>query len=142
MLELTDLSKLGDKRVYELSGGERQRTWLALALAQEPKILLLDEPTTYLDIGYQLELLELVRELNNRLRITVLMVLHDLNQAAKYSDRLIVLKNKSIVAHGTPEAVLTPKLLSEVYGVNADIISLENGDRVVIPITSNRRKSS
>lgn len=142
MLSLTDLTRLGDKKVYELSGGERQRAWLAVALAQEPKLLLLDEPTTYLDIGYQLELLELVRELNYRLKITVLMVLHDLNQAAKYSDRLIVLKNKSIIAHGAPEKVLTPELLSEVYGVNADIVTLENGDRVVIPIMSNRRKSS
>lgn len=140
MLMLADLSKLGDKKVYELSGGERQRAWLAVALAQEPKVLLLDEPTTYLDIGYQLELLELIRELNHRLRITVIMVLHDLNQAAKYSDRLLVIKNKSIVAHGTPEKVLTPGLLSEVYGVSADIIRLENGDRVVIPMMSNRRK--
>jgi len=109
------------KKLNCLSGGERQRVWLAVALAQEPKVLLLDEPTTYLDISYQLELLELVRKLNKKLKLTVIMVLHDLNQAAKYSHRIIVLKEGQIFANGSPSKVLTKELLREVYNVEAKI---------------------
>ncbi len=109
------------KKLNCLSGGERQRVWLAVALAQEPKVLLLDEPTTYLDISYQLELLELVRKLNKKLKLTVIMVLHDLNQAAKYSNRIIVLKEGQIFANGSPSEVLTKELLREVYSVEAKI---------------------
>ncbi len=94
---------------------------MAVALAQEPKVLLLDEPTTYLDISYQLELLELVRKLNKKLKLTVIMVLHDLNQAAKYSNRIIVLKEGQIFANGSPSEVLTKELLREVYSVEAKI---------------------
>ena len=120
-IENTNLKELQYKKLNCLSGGERQRVWLAVALAQEPKVLLLDEPTTYLDISYQLELLELVRKLNKKLKLTVIMVLHDLNQAAKYSHRIIVLKEGQIFANGSPSKVLTKELLREVYNVEAKI---------------------
>ncbi|SHH77700.1 ABC transporter ATP-binding protein [Sporanaerobacter acetigenes] len=120
-IENANLKELQYKKINCLSGGERQRVWLAVALAQEPKVLLLDEPTTYLDISYQLELLELVKKLNQNLNMTVIMVLHDLNQAAKYSDRIIVLKKGQIVGNGSPREIFTKELLREVYNVEAKI---------------------
>ena len=95
-LEFTELGPLRTRLVHTLSGGERQRAWLAMALAQKPKILLLDEPTTYLDVHHQLELMELVVRLHNEMGLTVIMVLHDLNHAARYSERLIALKKGTI----------------------------------------------
>ena len=107
---------------------------MAVALAQEPRILLLDEPTTYLDIGYQLELLELIKELNEKFNMTVIMVLHDLNQAAKYSHRIIVLKGGEIVSIGKPKEILNKKLLMEVYGVESKIYYDEvDGYPIIIP---------
>lgn len=128
----TNLTHLQDKKVACLSGGERQRVWLAVALAQEPDILLLDEPTTYLDIGYQLELLELVKDLNQNLGMTVIMVLHDLNQAAKYSDTIIVLDKGEIVEVGRPKAVLTHDILNTVYKVEASIYFDKHEDYPII----------
>ena len=95
-IEKTNLSHMENKNISDISGGERQRAWIAMALAQKPKVLLLDEPTTYLDINNQIEILELVKELNEKLNLTVVMVLHDLNQAAKYSSEVLVLKNGEI----------------------------------------------
>ena len=120
-IENTRLEGFKDKTISSLSGGERQRVWLAVALAQEPEVLLLDEPTTYLDIGYQLELLDLVKELNEKLGMTIIMVLHDLNQAAKYSDQLIVLNNGEIVDVGDPKKIITKDLLKKVYSVDSTI---------------------
>lgn len=122
-IDLVHLNELADRDVDTLSGGERQRAWLALALAQETPILALDEPTTFLDIGHQFEVLELVRELNATEGLTVTMVLHDLNHAASFSDYMVVLHHGAIVAAGEPWAILTPDLLHDVFGIIASVIS-------------------
>jgi len=118
-LEQTKTSHLADRLVGTLSGGERQRAWIAMALAQSPQVLLLDEPTTYLDICHQLEVMELISRLNRELGLTVVMVLHDINQAARYSHRLIALKNGAIIRQGAPQEILTEELLTEVFKVKA-----------------------
>ncbi|GLC87704.1 ABC transporter ATP-binding protein [Lysinibacillus piscis] len=115
-------TNLLDKRHVDLealSGGERQRVWIAMALAQQSEILCLDEPTTYLDIYYQIELLNLVKTLNEEHQLTIVMVLHDMNQAIRYSDHLIVMKDGQIVAEGAPTTVMTKEVMKEVYGVDA-----------------------
>lgn len=133
-IENTKLESLENKTIDNLSGGERQRVWLAVALAQEPEVLLLDEPTTYLDIGYQLELLDLVKDLNKKLKMTIIMVLHDLNQAAKYSDKIIVLNEGKIVETGRPGKVITKDLLRQVYSVDSTIYYDElEGFPIIIP---------
>ncbi|NJO81358.1 MAG: ABC transporter ATP-binding protein [Blastochloris sp.] len=121
-LALTNTAQFADRPVDSLSGGERQRVWLALALAQATPILLLDEPTTFLDIGHQIEVLDLVCTLNRDHGKTIIMVLHDLNHAARYADRLIALRAGRIVADGPPVTVLTPSLLEQVFGVWATIL--------------------
>lgn len=125
-MEKTGLLELKDRYIGTLSGGERQRAWIAMALAQKPKILILDEPTTYLDISYQLEVLELVKELNQSLGITVIMVLHDLNQAARYSDQIYVLKDGEVFRHGRVEEILEVKLLQDVFRIQAHIYEDKN----------------
>jgi len=120
-LQLTGMDRYRERLVYSLSGGEAQKAWLAMALAQCPKILLLDEPTTYLDIAHQLDVLELVRTLNRELQLTVVMVLHDLNHASMYSDKVCVVKQGNVRAYGSPQEVLTRELIREVYGVETDI---------------------
>lgn len=120
-LEKTGLSELRRRFVLTLSGGERQRAWIAMSLAQKPKILILDEPTTYLDISYQMEVLELVKELNETLGITVVMVLHDLNQAARYSDRIMVINNGSMSNYGEPDKILNKDMLRDIFRIDADI---------------------
>jgi iron complex transport system ATP-binding protein len=122
-LSATRMKDFRERPVGELSGGQRQRAWIAMALAQSTPVLLLDEPTTYLDIGYQLEVMELIERLNRQRSMTILLVLHDLNQAARYSDRMIVLKDGAIVADGAPSDVLTPWLLEEVFHVHANIVT-------------------
>ena len=122
-LELTAMTDFAHRPLDSLSGGERQRAWIALALAQATPILLLDEPTTFLDIGHQLEVLTLVRRLNEERGLTIILVLHDLNQAARYAHRMIALHEGQIVADGTPVEVLTPALLAAVFGVQAHIIT-------------------
>lgn len=121
-LELTALTTFADRYVDKLSGGERQRAWIALTIAQRADILLLDEPTTFLDIGHQFELLELIDRLRVERNLTVAVVLHDLNQAARFCDRLLVLSRGGIIATGTPREVLTETLLAECFGVTATII--------------------
>lgn len=127
-IEKTGLSNLKDRYIGTLSGGESQRAWIAMALAQEPKLLILDEPTTYLDISYQLEVLELVKELNESLGITVVMVLHDLNQAARYSDKIYVLKEGKICHYGSPKKILKTELLEDVFRIDANIYEDEIND--------------
>lgn len=117
----TGLEKLKDRQVITLSGGERQRAWIAMALAQEPKILMLDEPTTYLDISYQMEVLELIKELNESLGITVIMVLHDLNQAARYSDQIYVLEDGRMFKEGKPKQIINTGLLEDIFRIKAHI---------------------
>ncbi|WP_353931544.1 ABC transporter ATP-binding protein [Okeanomitos corallinicola TIOX110] len=126
----TQLEKFSDRLVENLSGGERQRAFLALALAQEPKVLLLDEPTTYLDINYQLQLLELLRNLNLQQHLTIVTVLHELNLAARYSSRIALLKQGQLWEVGKPETVLTPDNIAEVFGVESLIIQTPVGLQV------------
>jgi iron complex transport system ATP-binding protein len=121
VLQQTELTALAGRPMNTLSGGERQRAWIAMALAQKPQVLLLDEPTTYLDICHQLAIMQLITALNREHRITVIMVLHDINHAAKYSSQIAVLNRGKLFAVGTPATVITQKMLEEVFGVTADI---------------------
>lgn len=120
-LQNTRVWHLKDRNIQSLSGGERQRARIAMALAQEPEIIMLDEPTTYLDLSHQLEVMELLQRINRSNEVTVVMVLHDVNHAAKYSHRLLVLGQGGIYAWGAPQAILTEKLMRDVYGVEAEI---------------------
>ncbi|KQS17859.1 iron-dicitrate transporter ATP-binding subunit [Frigoribacterium sp. Leaf186] len=120
-LELTGVADLAGRGVDQLSGGQLQRVWLASCLAQDTGVLLLDEPTTYLDLRYQVELLDLVRDLADSGRIAVGVVLHDLDQAAALADRIVVLSEGRIVAEGDPEDVLMPRLLTDVWGIRIDV---------------------
>jgi len=121
-LKVTRLEPLAERVVDTLSGGERQRAWIAMALAQQTQVLLLDEPTTFLDIRHQLDVLSLVRGLNREHGITVGWVLHDLNQAAAYSDCLIMLTGGQVVAAGSPAEVMTASTIQEVFGVEMTVI--------------------
>jgi iron complex transport system ATP-binding protein len=120
-LELTNTVDLADRPVDELSGGQRQRVWVALALAQQPGVLLLDEPTTYLDLAHQIELLDLFADLVER-GTTVAMVLHDLNLACRYADHLIAMRAGRVVAAGTPGEVVTAALVDEVFGLACRVV--------------------
>ena len=117
----TGLCQLADQPVASLSGGERQRAWIALAVCQDPEILVLDEPTTYLDVSHQVDVLEMVRRLNREQGITVVMVLHDLNLAARYADRLCAIKDGVLYLSGSPAEVMTDGFLREVFGVSAHV---------------------
>lgn len=132
-LEITNTLKYKDKPVSQLSGGQKQRVWIAMALAQGTEILFLDEPTTYLDIRYQLEILQLIGRLNKEYNMTILMVLHDINQALYYSDEIIAMKDGRVAAQGLPEKIITEKLIKEVYDVDL-AISQVNGKPFILPI--------
>ncbi|MGS2640852.1 ATP-binding cassette domain-containing protein [Streptosporangium sp. LJ11] len=134
-LAMTGLLDLGDRPLDELSGGQRQRAWISMALAQGTDLLLLDEPTTFLDLAHQIEVLELVRRLHGELDRTVVMVLHDLNLAARYADRLVAMRDGKVVAAGPPAEVLTEALLAEVFELDAKVIEDPvAGTPLVIPI--------
>ncbi|MBY0687880.1 ABC transporter ATP-binding protein [Microbacterium marinilacus] len=133
-LEATGTSDLSGRLVEELSGGQRQRVWVAMALAQQTPVLLLDEPTTFLDISHQYGLLELFETLRSQLQRTIVVVLHDLNQAARYADHLIVMKDGEVVASGDPSEVLTAELVERVYDLPCVIQpDPETGTPLVIP---------
>jgi iron complex transport system ATP-binding protein len=123
----TGIEQFSDRLVENLSGGERQRAFLALALAQAPQVLLLDEPTTYLDIHYQLQLLELLKHLNQQQKLSIVTVLHEVNLAARYSDRIAMLKQGRLWDIGTPANVLTPENLAQVFGVEVIILQTPVG---------------
>lgn len=131
-ISATNLEDMRHRQLPSLSGGERQRAWIAMSLAQMPDILLLDEPTTYLDISHQLEVMELIKRLNDENGITIVMVLHDLNQAARYSHRLIALKDGSIVRQGPPNEVFSHDFFEEVFGINVSIYN-DEGTPFFIP---------
>ena len=122
-LERTLTMPLADRRVAELSGGQRQRVWIAMALAQQTDILLLDEPTTYLDLAHQLDILDLCRELVDDLGKTVVAVLHDLNHAFRYADQLIAMRDGIVLATGAPEAIATSDLVREIFGIDCRILA-------------------
>lgn len=133
-LELTGLSHMGERLLNDLSGGEQQRAWIAMTICQQPEILLLDEPITYLDVGYQVEVMELIRALRERLNITIVMVLHDMNFTARYADRVYVLKDRRVYAHGSPGDIMNRETMREVFHINAQVLRDEkNGCPVIIP---------
>ncbi len=131
----TRLEEMRTRQVMSLSGGERQRAWIAMALARQPEFLLLDEPTTYLDIAHQLEVMEIIRRLNKNHAMTVVMVLHDINHALQYADEIAVIKDRHIFSKGVPQEVLTVAMLAEVFGVRADIFTNSQGAQVLSPVS-------
>nr|WP_250886557.1 ABC transporter ATP-binding protein [Bacillus sp. SM2101] len=120
-LKATGMEELSDRFVDSLSGGQRQRAWIAMTLAQDTDIILLDEPTTYLDMTHQIEILDLLFELNDIEDRTIIMVLHDLNLACRYAHNVIAIKDKKVFAHGKPEQVINSKLVKEVFQMNCDV---------------------
>lgn len=120
-LKATGLEHLEMALVDHLSGGQRQRVWIAMAIAQQTDLILLDEPTTYLDMAYQLEVLELLKKLNEERQCTIAMVLHDINLASRYSDYLVAIRGGSMVAQGVPAKIITPAVLRKVFSIDAEI---------------------
>lgn len=131
-MKATGVWPLRDKSINECSGGESQRVWIATVLTQQPEILFLDEPTTYLDISHQLEMMRLVKKLNRESGIGVVMVLHDLSHAMEVSDWVVVIKDGEKYAEGSPEKVITPKMMKEVYNVDCDIIHVSGREKPLI----------
>lgn len=133
-LERTDLVDLAHVPVDSLSGGQRQRAWIAMVLAQETSVLLLDEPTSFLDVAHQLDVHDLVRELCDDHGVTVVMVLHDLGMAGRYADHLVAMRDGRVVAEGPPEVVVTPEVIEAVFGVAATVLTDPvTGAPVVVP---------
>ncbi len=130
-LEVTDLETYRNKEVYRLSGGQRQRVWIAMALCQGTGLLFLDEPTTYLDIRYQIEILQLIRKLNREFGMTIVMVLHDMNQTIAYSDTIIGLKDGQVLVEGDPEEVITKESIRELYGIELGVTKVAGGKFVL-----------
>lgn len=122
-LAVTKLTELETTAVDSLSGGQRQRVWIAMALAQQTDLILLDEPTTYLDLSYQLEVLELLYRLNREQNCTIVMVLHDLNLAARFADYMIAIRSGDIIRHGTPVEVMTTEVLRETFHIDAKVVT-------------------
>jgi iron complex transport system ATP-binding protein len=136
-LRLTDTLELKDRPLDQLSGGQRQRAWIAMTLAQDTDLVLLDEPTTYLDLAHQIEVLDLVTRLNRERGRTVVMVLHDLNLAARYSDVVVVMDRGRIVAQGGPVEIFTADMLASVFGLEADVIpDPRTGLPILVPVSS------
>ncbi|MCK4244266.1 MAG: ABC transporter ATP-binding protein, partial [Candidatus Omnitrophica bacterium] len=139
-LRITDISHLASRLITEISGGEHQKVIIARALAQEPKVLLLDEPTLHLDINHQMELLELLRVLAKKESLIIVMVSHDLNLAARYADRILILKEGEIYRAGLPEKILTPLNIREVYGIEVEIFRSSAANSLnIIPISTVKR---
>lgn len=140
-LMATNTFELANRTIDELSGGQRQRVWIAMALAQQTDILLLDEPTTYLDVKNQIEVLDLLVDLNERKGTTILMVLHDLNLAARYSDWLIAFANKTVFASGRPEEVINSENVKQIFGLDCSVIEDPlTGKPNVLPIGRHKCK--
>ncbi len=134
-MERMGVAHLADRCVDELSGGQRQRVWIALALAQETDILLLDEPTTYLDIAYQVEILDMLADLNRQKKTTIVMVLHDINLSARYADYLFAMRDGRLEAQGRPEQIITEELMKSVYGLACSVVHDPISDSpMVLPI--------
>ncbi|AEG44703.1 ABC transporter ATP-binding protein [Isoptericola variabilis] len=139
-LEATGTADLADRPVAELSGGQRQRVWIAMVLAQETDVVLLDEPTTYLDVAHQVELLDLLRDLNHERGTTVVMVLHELNLAARYADHLVVMSAGRVVGQGEPSRVLTEDAVLGAFGLESRVVpDPVSGTPLVVPVGRHRR---
>lgn len=121
-LEIMGITELANRSVDELSGGQRQRVWIAMALAQQTDILLLDEPTTFLDITYQVEILDLLTDLNKKRGTTIVMVLHDINLSARYADYIFAVKKGNLIAQGVPGDIITEDLMKKVFGLDCAVI--------------------
>ncbi|MEU7825563.1 ABC transporter ATP-binding protein [Catellatospora sp. NPDC049133] len=135
-LAATGMTEHAHRPVDELSGGQRQRAWIAMAVAQQTPVLLLDEPTTYLDLSHQVDVLDLVTDLNRRDGRTVVMVLHDLNQACRYADHLVVMRDGRIAAEGDPGVVVTAELVTAVFGLGCQVVpDPVTGTPMVIPLS-------
>ncbi|RYP85374.1 ABC transporter ATP-binding protein [Nocardioides guangzhouensis] len=142
-LDLTGTTGLAGRAVDELSGGQRQRVWIAMALAQETDLLLLDEPTTYLDLAHQVEMLDLLADLNARRGTTVVMVLHDLNLAARYADHLVAMSGGRIAAEGAPGAVVTEEVVRDVFGLDCRVVTDPvSRTPLVVPVGRHHQKDS
>lgn len=129
-LSVCDLKKIENERVNALSGGQRQRVWIAMALAQQSEMIFLDEPTTYLDVRYQVELLQLIRSLNTDYGLSIVMVLHDINQALQYSHHLVGLSRGKVLFSGAPNEVITEKSISDLYGIGLKVAEFEGRPHV------------
>lgn len=142
-LAATGTVELADRTIDELSGGQKQRVWIALTLAQGTPLMLLDEPTTFLDLAHQVEVLDLLTDLNRDEDRTIVIVLHDLNLACRYADHLVAMRDGSIVAEGTPKEVVTATMVEEVFGLEAQVIDDPlTGTPLVIPVPAGRRRSA
>ncbi|MBP1985988.1 ABC transporter ATP-binding protein [Halolamina salifodinae] len=130
-IQLAGIDHLRDRDVDSLSGGQKQLVWIAMALAQETDVLLLDEPTTFLDPHHQLEVMEIVETLRDRGGITVVLVLHDINQAARYADHVVALKDGSVYARGDPGEVITRETLATVFEIDVDVVETQHGTQVI-----------
>lgn len=130
-IEVTAMADFYDRPVDHLSGGQRQRAWIAMALAQQTEILFLDEPTTFLDMAHQLEVLHLLQKLNREEGRTIVMVVHDLNHASRYAHHIVAIKEGTVISAGTPAQVVTPNVLREVFAIEADIV---NDPRSGVPL--------
>lgn len=133
-MKITGITQLRNRTISALSGGQRQRVWIAMALAQGTGTLLLDEPTTYLDVRYQLQILRLVQQLNVRLNLSIIMVLHDINQAIAYSDEIIALSpTGTVVAQGAPQEIISSETLKKIYRIDLDIVNYQN-QKIVLTV--------
>ncbi len=134
-LTMTGILDLADKNVDELSGGQRQRVWIAMALAQKTDILLLDEPTTFLDITHQVEILDLLTDLNHKYGTTIVMVLHDINLSARYADYIFAIENGTLLSKGKPKDIITRELIKKVFHMDCTIIDDPvSGSPLIVPI--------
>lgn len=140
-MEIMNITEFADRNIDELSGGQRQRVWIAMALAQQTDILFLDEPTTYLDITYQVEILDLLTDLNRKHGTTIVMVLHDINLSARYADHIFALQKGKLVAEGEPSKVITSTLIKDIFGLQCTVIKDPiSGSPYVVPIGRHHNK--
>lgn len=141
-MEIMNITEFADRNIDELSGGQRQRVWIAMALAQQTDILFLDEPTTYLDITYQIEILDLLTDLNRKYGTTIVMVLHDINLSARYADHIFALHKGKLVAEGAPSEVITSSLIKDIFNLNCRVIEDPVSDSPnVVPIGRHHNNS-
>jgi iron complex transport system ATP-binding protein len=142
-LEITQITDFADRPVDTLSGGQRQRAWIAMTLAQDSELILLDEPTTFLDLAFQIDVLDLLHDLNVERGKTIVMVLHDLNHACRYADRLVAVRGGQITAQGTPDEVVTEAMVREVFGIDCRIVlDPVTGTPLVVPESRRRRRAA
>ncbi|MBM6616632.1 ABC transporter ATP-binding protein [Bacillus suaedaesalsae] len=140
-MEMMNITEFADRNIDELSGGQRQRVWIAMALAQQTDILFLDEPTTYLDITYQVEILDLLTDLNRKYGTTIVMVLHDINLSARYADYIFALHQGKLVEEGKPSKVITSTLIEKIFGLHCTIMTDPvSGSPSVVPIGRHHNK--